>query len=334
MSKIKLFVIVLLACLGTGKLFAQQSNIFSQYYYNLPAQNPAFTGMDPFLNVKFGFRQSWNDFANTNNSIFFSADAALGQNSSEVLKHNVLRTSQQQKGAKKNSRRHHGLGGMVLSQKIGPYELTQLNLNYAYHLPLSSSWNLAMGTRVAYGAFKLDYSDLTVRDEASDAVYQSLVNAGAGQQQNILVDFGVTLYTDKFYMGISSVNLTSAELNSDALEEAAPESSYKANLGWNLTLNRNFDLLPSADITYNDLYGMNWQATARLRYRDLIYLGLSYEQDIRTSLLFGLSFENTYYIHYSYDYFTNDLSDFNKGNHEFAVGILLFNKYAATPKFW
>ncbi|UII25497.1 PorP/SprF family type IX secretion system membrane protein [Fulvivirga maritima] len=335
MRKLKTSTILLLFLMVSAKVAnGQQTGIFTQYYLNMPNQNPAFTGIDPFLDIKAGFRQSWNDFANKNNSYFITADGSIGGNSGDVLKNNALRVSDDSFTPSQEARRHHGLGGMVLSQNFGAFKYLQLNLNYAYHLPVSDQVNLALGTRVAYSSHEIDYSDLQVRDQVNDQLYQSLMAVGAGKLQSMLIDFGITMYSDKFYLGISTVNLVSEDVGSDQVGDIEEEKNYKANVGYVMTLNPDFDLLPSADFTYGDIYGLTWQGTARLRYKEMVYLGFSYENDIRASLLFGLSFENKYSFHYSYDYFTHDLNDFNKGNHEFAIGLFLFNKYSKNSKFW
>ncbi|MBL3658177.1 PorP/SprF family type IX secretion system membrane protein [Fulvivirga sediminis] len=327
-----LLLIILMVSVKMAK--AQQTGIFSQYYLNMPSQNPAFTGIDPFLDVKAGFRQSWNDFANKNNAYYVTANGSVGEKSGYVLKNNALRVSDESFTPSQSARRHHGLGGMALSQTIGAFKYLRLNINYAYHLPVSDNLNLALGTRIAYSSHEIDYSGMEVRDQVNDQLYQSLLAVGAGKFQNMLIDFGITMYSDNFYIGVSTVNLVNEDAGSDQVGDIEEEKSYKANIGYAWPLNPNFDLLPSADFTYSDLYGLTWQGTARLRFKEMVYLGFSYENDVRASLLFGLSFEKKYSFHYSYDYFTHDLNDFNKGNHEFAIGIFLFNKYSKNSKFW
>lgn len=314
-----------------------QQQAFTQYYLNLPSVNPGFTGMEPYLDVKSAFRQRWNGFEDKNNSIYLSGYASLGRTSPTVFKNNSLRISNPEaydKVASSSSlKRMHGVGGMVTSQTIGPFKSMSANLNYAYHLPVSRNLSLSMGTRVRYINYDINLNGYTFREE-SDPFIDMLKDSNGGKQQQFVGDFGMTLYSDKFYMGFSSSDLISENMSGGELLQLTSDASYHATTGAQFSLSPIIDLYPGARVSYSDLYGVTWEANARIRYSEMIYLGLAYENDVKAALLFGLTFENKYSINYSYDYYLNDLKEFTTGNHEFTLGIAIFNKYSTPARLW
>ncbi|UII30956.1 PorP/SprF family type IX secretion system membrane protein [Fulvivirga ulvae] len=314
-----------------------QQQAFTQYYLNLPSVNPGYTGMEPFLDVKSAFRQRWNGFEDKNNSIYLSGYASLGRTSPTVFKNNSLRISNPEaydKVANSNSlKRMHGVGGMVTSQTVGPFKSMSANLNYAYHLPLSRSTSLSMGTRVRYINYDINLNGYTFREE-SDPFIDMLRDSNGGKQQQFVGDFGMTLYSDKFYVGFSSSNLISESLGEGELLQLASDISYHATIGVQLDLSPVIDIYPGARVSHSDLYGVTWEANTRVRYDEMIYVGLTYENDVKAAVLFGLTFENKYSINYSYDYYLNDLREFTTGNHEFTLGIAIFNKYSTPARLW
>ncbi|MBL6448916.1 PorP/SprF family type IX secretion system membrane protein [Fulvivirga sp. 29W222] len=314
-----------------------QQQTFTQYYLNLPSVNPGFTGMEPYLDVKSAFRQRWNGFEDKNNSIYLSGYASLGRTSPTVFKNNSLRISSPEaydKVANSGSlKRMHGIGGMVTSQTVGPFKSMSANVNYAYHLPLSRSLSLSMGTGVRYINYDVNLDGYTFREE-SDPFIDRLKGSNGGRLQQFVGDFGIALYSDKFYMGFSSANLVSENMSGGELLQLDRDVSYHALVGIQIDLGPIINFYPGGRLSYSDLHGVTWEANARIRYSKMIYLGLAYENDVKASLLFGLTFENRYSINYSYDYYFNELKEFTTGNHEFTLGIAIFNKYSTPARLW
>lgn len=315
-----------------------QDKAFTQYYLNLPAVNPGFTGMEPYLDLKGAFRQRWSGFSDKNSAFYISGYGSLGRTSPTVFKNNSLRISNPEayeKVANSSSlKRMHGIGGMITSQTVGPFKTMSANVNYAYHLPLSRAVSLAMGTRLSYVDYQLSFEDYVVRDPDGDAFYQELINSSEGKQQQFVGDFGMTLYSDKFYIGFSSSNLISEPIGDGELLKLASDAAYHAVAGVQFDLSPIIDLYPGVRVSYSDLYEATWEANVRVRYDEMIYIGLAYENDVKAAVLFGLTFDEKYSINYSYDYYLNDLKDFNTGNHEFTLGIAIFNKYSTPARLW
>jgi len=317
--------------------YAQQSE-YSQYYINLPATNAAFTGMDGFLNLKAGFRQGWNDFEDKNNSVFVSAFGSLNKPVKQMTRSNALRISDPSVFKKletnKKLRRKHGVGGIISSKTLGPYQRTQLFLNYAYHLPISKKLNWAMGTKVGYVFEEIDFSGYTVRDEVNDSFYKELITSNSGRQSSLHIDLGTVLYSKSFYVGISSNGVINTELSSDNNLQNDVLGQFQMQTGTMFDLSPNIEMSWSAAGSYTDGFDPTWMISSRVKFKDVAYVGVGYEYDQRVSLMVGLISSGQYAIHYSYDKYISQLSNFNINSHEVVLGISIFNKFKLRSKFW
>jgi len=314
-----------------------QEDDYTQYYLNLPAVNAGFTGMDDFLDVKSGVREGWNNFGIKNNNLYLSAYGALNSASRSGRRNNSLRLSNPKVfddiQNDKKFRRRHGLGAMLTNRTVGPYQSFGANINYAYHLPVSGKLNISLGTRLGYTHQRLDFTGLVVRDDVNDLFYRSLVESGQGNQNTFLVDFGMVLYSKKFFLGLSTSNFVAERLNGDQLFTLGQEPRFRLQSGTVFTLNQELDFTPGVQVIYSEGYDLLWAANLRMRYKNLLSLGTAYGSDSRVSLLVGLSTTNLT-VNYAYDIYTSDVSNFNVNTHELVLGLTMFNKYKLRPRFW
>ncbi|MEQ1587789.1 MAG: PorP/SprF family type IX secretion system membrane protein, partial [Cyclobacteriaceae bacterium] len=303
---------------------AAQENDYTQYYANLPTVNSGFTGLDDYFNLNTGVREGWNNFGVVNNNLYLSAFGALNSSKRSGRKNNSLRLSSpkifEEMQSDKKFRRRHGVGGMVTSRTVGPYKSFGASANYAYHLPISGKLNISLGSRLGYTNQRIDFTGLTVRDEINDLFYQSLIQSGQGSQNTFLVDFGAVLYSNRFYLGLSSSNLIIEKLNGDQLFNLNEGTQYRLQSGTVFSLNPELDLSPGFTATYQESYDLLWAANLRLRYKNLVSLGAAYNSDAKISMLVGLATTNLS-INYAYDIYTSDLSDFDVHTHELVLGI-------------
>jgi type IX secretion system PorP/SprF family membrane protein len=211
----KIFTICSLALLSSLIASAQQLG-YSQYFINLPSENPGFTGIDDFLDFKVGSRQGWNDFSESNSSMFVSAFGMLNKPLKQIVKNNALRISDNSLFDKirtnKKIRRKHGLGGLIKSTTLGPYKTTAINLNYAYHLPVSKEFTWSFGAKTGVDFERVDFTNFKVRDEVNDTFYRELLNSNEGRRNSLITDFGTVLYGKDFYIVISTFNMVTTSI--------------------------------------------------------------------------------------------------------------------------
>lgn len=336
--KILLLSTLVIQIFGLNLRAIAQENDNTQYYVNLPSINPGFTGSEGFWDFKASYRQSWNNFSDDNSNFYASLYGVLGTTSPTAYKNNTLRISDpnayDRLSVEKDLRRKHGLGGTLSSRTLGPLKEFNFTANYAYHLPISEKLSLTLGAKLGFLSHQVDFTRFTVRDEANDLFFQMLMNANEGNQNYFTLDVGSVLYSDNFYLGISSNSLVNQKISGDDFNEFLTEKRYDLQTGFRKQVSRNIEIAPAARLQYSELYDLNWEVNMRVRYKELIYVGGAYENDIRASFLFGLTLDSRYNINYSFDYYLSQLNNFNTGNHEVIIGIALFNKYSMKYRNW
>ena len=333
---IKIGIVILIAGFYAMKLPAQEFNS-SQYYSNLGVSNPSFTGIDDFVDAKLSVYQGWNSFNISNNNFYASVFTSLSNSQQTTIKNNALRlssTAYSQIESQKDLRRKHGMGGMITNRNVGPYRSFSLNYQYAFHLPLSNTFNLSFGTSIGYRNQRINFSGFTVRDEVNDVFYQQLLAVNNASQGSYVVDFGLLLYSKRFYLGISSSDMITGKLFGDTnlnfsnIRRLNAQTAASFRLGPYLTLNT------GAAIHMKERYELGWDANVRLRYKELIYVGIAYNNQSKLSALLGLSFNTKINFHYSFDQYNSSQSNFNVTAHELVLGFNISNRANSQPKFW
>lgn len=332
-----IFTVTLLAVFSFAS--AQELD-HTQYYLNLPGINAGFTGIEDYMDTRFSFRQGWNDFAVKNNYTFVSAYGALNNSARNALTNNTLRLSNpeafRQLQDERRLLRKHGIGGMITSRDLGPYAATTLNLNYAYHLPISSKLRMSFGSRVAYNSQRIDFTGYVVRDAVNDTFYQQIMSSKQGNAGSVLLDFGYVLYSSKFYLGVSSNGLVSTHVSGNSIVEAEQVRRISAQGALtSLPLGANLAFSPAFRLTYASGYDLVWSANGRLMIKNLVYFGAGYTNSSpKLSLLFGLNVNGRFSVNYSYDKYLSELNNFNVNVHEVVIGAALFNRYNAATRLW
>lgn len=326
-----------IALLATGYWVIAQENDFTQYYLNLPSVNPGFTGMNEYMDLRSGMREGWNNFGIKNSNVYLSAYTALGNASRSGRKNNSFRISNpglwDEIQTDKKFRRRMGLGSMLTQRTVGPYKSITASVNFAYHLPISNTLSISLGSKAGYMNQRIDFSGLTVRDDVNDVFYNNLLAANQGTQNTVTVDFGALLYSNRFYFSVSTNNLVAERLNGEFLFDLHDGMRYRVQTGAYFPLSAEVSLSPAVTATYADGYDLKWSATMRMRYKEFLFVGAGIEPDSKVSVLLGVATTNLS-IGYSYDMYTSSINNFNVNTHEIVLGLALFNKYKLKPRFW
>jgi len=338
MKAVRLLFTILL--IGIAASVSAQELDHTQYYLNLPGINAGFTGIEDYMDTRFSFRQGWNDFAVKNNYTFVSAYGALNNFARNALSNNTLRLSNpeafKQVQNERRLLRKHGVGGMITSRSLGPYEATTINANYAYHLPITPTLNMSFGSRVAFNSQRIDFTTYVVRDPVNDAFYQQIMQSNQGNAGSFQLDFGYVLYSSKFYLGLSSNGLVSTHVTGTSVVEI--EQAKRVSLQGALTripIGANLVFSPSFRATYAKGYDLMASINGRLMIKNLVYVGAGYTNSSpKLSLLFGLNVNGRFSVNYSYDKYLSNLNNFNVNVHEVVIGAALFNRYNAANRLW
>ncbi|HEK22280.1 MULTISPECIES: PorP/SprF family type IX secretion system membrane protein [unclassified Mucilaginibacter] len=314
---------------------AQQKPQYTQYVLNNFLLNPAVTGIENYTDVKFGYRSQWSGidgapvtaFATINAPIgtaFTQGDAAGLEPMGGESPYSRLYTSDY-----RAAEPHHGVGFMLVTDKAGPIDQTNVAATYAYHLGITSKLNLAVGVSAGANHLHLNTSQLTF-ENPNDPVLNYLEN----NKWKPDLGLGLWAYSANYYFGVSAQQILpqtqyiSTSTNNANINKTVPH--YFVTAGVRLYLSDDVSILPSALLKFIDPLPATFDINVKMSFRERFWFGGSYRRNDSFGVLAGFNLSSLINVSYAYDATTSPLRTVSNGSHELVLGILLNNKYKLT----
>ena len=302
-------IFLILSMLLSVSVFAQQELLFTQYYNNDMAINPAVSGSKTYNSLSMQTRQQWLGFEGAPLSTNISYHGALNNRSA--------------------------MGGYLMFDKANPSLQANLQLNYAYHIPLNyDKVNLSFGVGAKLMYYNLDFENEDLPPGIDPAYSASAYDNTIGD-----ASAGTYLYGRNFYLGFSASNLYQSTFNTPI--RLSPVSNklfrnyytmgaYRFNI-----MNRDWQLEPSFLLRKMELHSNVTDITTRILYLEDTWAGLTYRSN--GTLVFGFGFlANKIHISYTYDHtFAGEIMQYTYGTHE--IGLSFRIKTQASQRhigFW
>jgi len=310
--------------------WGQQKPQYSLYPLNNYLLNPAVSGIEQYADVKVGHRNQWVGIEGAPTTSYLSFHTPIGQPGHKV-KGNWKRIRKQRQGrpafktaAAKGVQPHHGIGGAILSDRIGPFNRTDLQLSYAYHIPFSEKLTISMGFAGGLMQFGLDVDKVHFANPGDNVL-------GSGYQTNLRPDLsaGIWAYGSKFYLGTAGTQLLRTRLDfggANLTDQNRLRHHYFLTGGYRFELSPDVSFVPSIMLKFMQPAPLSVDATARFIFRDRMWLGGSYRQGDAVTGFVGFSLNYLLDISYAYDFNTSPLREFSSGTHELLLGIRLRNR--------
>lgn len=309
-------------------LLAQQKAQYSQYIINSYLLNPALTGSEEYADLKIGYRNQWSGVNGAPATFYLSGHTRLANgikfrkpSSSLAVKPNSFAADAPENGVRRKIKPHHGVGGIVLRDQIGPFSRTEASAAYAYHLPLASTVWLATGA-------SLGIISQTLRPDAI-TFHSPNDNAAVGWNKispNLAT--GLWLYADNFYAGASANQLFS---NAGASTDERPgnntlRSHYFLTTAYKYAPSSNLAFIPSVLVKWVQPIPVSVDYNLRAIYDDKYWAGFSYRQQDSFIVLAGLTLNQRLDLSYAYDLGISSLSSTSAGSHEIVLGLRVYNQ--------
>lgn len=296
----------MLLCPGLAR--AQGDMILTQYWAVPTLYNPAQTGEIDFIRMRGAARMQWVGVENAPKTFLVAADMPF-----KLLGKRI------------------GAGLNISQESIGLFDNLLINAQGSYKLNVFKG-QLSIGLQVGYYNSKFNGSKVYI---PSDDDYHQPNDPSIPTQDlsGKSIDFSLGLsYTHKlFYAGVSAMHIASPKVklslegdeNTDAheYETELPRTIY-FNGGGNIMIKNSLFLLQPSLLVATDFNDFSADITMRATYNKFLTFGLGYRWDDAISVMAGVNFKN-FFLGYSFDYPTSDISKVSSGSHEIVAGYQL-----------
>lgn len=305
---IKKFLTAVLIVMATS-LFAQQDALFSQYMFNKLAVNPGYAGSRELLTADVLYRYQWVNIEGAPKTISASIHSPLNNP-------------------------HLAVGLNLYNDRIGAMSYTGAMATFAYRILFPKS-KLSFGIQAGVKNSGIVYNDILSRDP-SDPFLQNQLKKKIVPDAN----FGVYYYSDKFYVGLSSLQLFQNQ--SLVVTDSAGNSQFTTLLthfygmaGMAIPLGENVVFRPSLLAKYVNNAPPQLDINASFLFAKTIWLGASYRTEKAISFITEINVAQNLRIGYSYDIWLNELKVYNKGSHEIRLSYdFNIRKRFITPRYF
>ncbi len=280
------FQLVFIVALG------QQKALFTQYMFNGLVVNPSYSAIDEALNVTAVSRHQWVGFKGAPNTQSFSIHTPIKESNSSI-------------------------GLMLMRDQIG--EVIKENgvfLSFAQRVQLAEGSFLAIGVNGGFSKYVANYSQVPSESIGTDPVFSD---------QNDLrgnFGFGVTLFSDRYYVGFSSPFFYYRDLGGDATSsKTAYSPHYMLQGGYLLDLGEDLKLKPTTLVKYVKGSPLQVDLNANLLIKETFWIGISWRSFESLDFIAEIQITPNLQLGYSYDFTTTSLAKTQKGSHEVMLNI-------------
>lgn len=303
---------------------AQQQAQYSQYMNNNYILNPAVAGTEDYIDVKFSYRTQWTGLDGAPRTYYASINSSIGK-----------WRSTPKRTIRDRHRGFHSLGAILYNDVTGPTSRAGAYGSYAYNLALTGNIRAALGVSAGMQQFSVDGQQLQFFDP----------NYRAANAASRVFDAtaGVWVYSPDFYVGLSGAQLLGNQLDfsysQNQMGAGAPGNTlrrhYFATAGVRVPLSDDFSLVPSVLVKSVSPAPVSIDLNAKLKYKDLLWAGVSWRAFDSAVAMVGLSYEQ-FTLGYSYDAGLSELASYHGGSHEILVGLRIKKKaqVVCTSRFW
>jgi type IX secretion system PorP/SprF family membrane protein len=271
--------------------------------FNTLAINPAYAGSQEDLSVTALMREQWVGLDGAPSTQTLSAHTPF-------------------------EKKRIGVGLLVVHDKIGITDQTDLYASYAYKIPMKKG-TLSLGLQGGFLYYKANFSEVSLTDPTfqGEDLSEFLPNFGAG----------VYYSTDRFYAGIGVPQLIQSKVDKgNVASESKLIRHYFVHSGYVFDLNQNLKLKPNVLFKIVDGAPLEIDLNANLYFHDLVGLGLSWRSMDAIVMLLQIQITDRLQFGYAYDFGTTALRQVHSGSHELFLNyrFSLSKSKIITPRYF
>ncbi|MCK6617381.1 MAG: type IX secretion system membrane protein PorP/SprF [Cyclobacteriaceae bacterium] len=274
---------------------AQVDPLYAQYLNNPFLINPAYAGMNKYLNVMAGFRKQWTGFDGSPTTLALTGHTSLADN-------------------------RMGLGMIISQDKIGENTNTLVQAVYAYKINLNQSTLLSFGLQAGMMNYRTDNSELNPYDP-TDPLFSGVQNT-----TKPTFGAGVLLRSDKYFVGLAVPRLLKATTDFESTSGTGEVDLYTQHFygfaSYLFLVSDRLRFKPAALVRAVAGSPLSTDLIAQLNIEDRYAVGLFTRNFNTYGLLTQIKFKQ-YRFGYTFELPTNKSVGTNFTTHDLTLGINL-----------
>ena len=291
---------LLIASIG----LAQQDPINSQFMSNPLAINPSYAGLNDITNFNLNSRFQWSSLEGSPTTYTFTGNTS-------IVNGKV------------------GLGLMVLNDKIGITENTEVQISYAYKISDGKKY-ISFGLQTGFVNYSSDLDGLTLK-VGDDPLFQP----GVEKATKFNVGAGATFMNDNLYLSVSVPRMINTKVG-DSNEITAYERHFYIVGAYLFDIKPGFKMKPS--ILARAVAGapISVDLNASFLINNLFWAG-AFTRNFQTyGLMAQFDFMEAYKLGYSFEILGNNFSGSGLPTHEIILSadIALFSHQDVYRRFF
>lgn len=274
--------------------YAQQLPIYTQYFFNNYAYNPAVGGTQNTVEVFSNHRYQWVGLTDAPRTYTLSVQ-----------------------GPTKNLKM--GMGAFLFTDHVGPTRRTGIMASYSYILNITSKVRLSMGISAGILEWKLDAHKINLYSSGDNVLTNNVMKAYVPD-----ASFGIYLFHDKWHFSASAPNILQSKLtfdNSANTGMSKLKDHYYVNGAYKFDVSDEFQVEPGMLVKFTNPAPVQFDAMLRVIWREAFWIGGAYRTMDATSAMMGFIYKKNLSIGYSYDFTTSNLANYSNGTHELMLGV-------------
>lgn len=301
--------------------YAQYRPEYSHFMLNNYLINPAVTGIESYGDMQIGYRRQWMGIEGSPQTAYLSFHTPIGLRQDQGFSRTFTQqTTVSNRLPKRSGNTKHGIGGMLLSDQIGPFSRFHGYISYAVHKPLTEKFTLSLGASFGVMHNTINPDKVSLHDPNDPAIYNF-----SGE---FSLDGGIGLwgYSEKFYAGLAITDINAFSTGENSVASPFSDMHVLLTGGMNLPFHSSLSLLPSLQIRTIGNDAFTWQAALRLMVKNRFWVGSGYRFESDVILMTGMYISDLLSFAYAYDAGVGAPSQYSTGSHELTLGLRLFNK--------
>ncbi|MGN6510462.1 MAG: PorP/SprF family type IX secretion system membrane protein [Chitinophaga sp.] len=313
------FIILLFALTLCYRVNAQTRPQQAIYNFNPSFLNPAATGIEDYGQLRAGFHRQWVGIDGAPTTAWLNGEMRLH---TQIDKEDSLMVSKGQ-----------GIGFNLYYDEIGPYATANLNIGYAYHLPLSEGLVFSAGFAGGLHRTHYDLSKSIYPDQVVDPAVAA--QASVSKKYSPDLNAGIQLNGRNFFTGVSLMQIVPSRFIDAKESDSRYIKQLLGSFGYVFRFDDQATSLWLSGVLKSDFANpLRYDINAKLRYRNLFWIGTTYRKNDAWGGGFGLNISKSLSVSYLYEWgIDRHISNYANGSHAACLGYkFLKNNQSGVPK--